>query len=335
MLPTFELLYPTGNLWPIISTFLAFLALNLVVAHPFINLLTRLKFYKTTQTQGVDTSHRNPLWYNHLGNTLGVPSSYGLLLIPNIVFLALLLATLGKLDFHTITLLLFFGIFLALGLWDDILKYFYYLTTNSWGLRMYQKLILQLNVFFFAATILYPVHIIWLLVGSVVGVFVLNAYNITDGLDGLIGSLTLIVLPALMYFEYTSFGFSVLFYLHTVLLAYFGVFTFFNLKPAKVTFGDSGTMGVGFLLGLGVFRYPILPICILYMTLLVEGLSSLCQIMSIKYLGKKLFLIAPLHLHLLNRGWEDTKVVKFATIAQILLSLISILVVKYLGWKIV
>lgn len=309
--------------------FFASLIFNMICALPFINLLYKHKFYKTTSTEGVDTSKRNPLWYKHLGKTLGKPSSYGLLLIPNIVLYAL---TIGK-NISTVTgaTILFFVAFALLGLWDDVVKYFYYLKNKSWGLRAYQKLLIQLGGFFVAVFLIFPNDIFVVLLGSLLGVFILNSYNITDGLDGLVGSITLLILPILMIFEYLFFGFSQFFYLYVILFAFFVVFVYFNIKPARVTFGDVGTMGMGFLLGITIFRYPLIPVMILFSLILIEGISSFIQIVSIKYLKKKVFLIAPLHLHLLNKGWEDTKIVQRAWVFQIVVSLLSVSVVKLLG----
>lgn len=307
--------------------FFAALVFNMICALPFINLLYKHKFYKTTSTEGVDTSKRNPLWYNHMGQTLGRPSSYGLLLIPNLVFFIL---TIGNIGTIAITTVLFFMVFTLLGLWDDVVKYFYYLKNKSWGLRAYQKLLIQLSVFCVAVSLIFPNDILVVLIGSLLGVFILNSYNITDGLDGLVGSITLLILPILMIFEYLFFGFSQFFYLYVVLFAFFVVFVYFNIKPARVTFGDVGTTGVGFLLGISIFRYPLIPIIILFSLILIEGASSFIQIISIKYLKKKVFLIAPLHLHLLNKGWEDTKIVQRAWVFQIVLSLLSVFVVTLL-----
>jgi len=133
--------------------------------------------------------------------------------------------------------------------------------------------------------------------------------NFSDGLDGLAGGLTMMAYgafavialmqgqPALAGFCFTVVG---------ALLSY----TWFNVAPARFWMGDTGSFALG--AGLGVvammtncfFLLPIIGILFV-----VEGGSSLLQVISKKLLGRKIFISAPIHHHLEAIGWEESKVV--------------------------
>ncbi|MEI7818707.1 MAG: phospho-N-acetylmuramoyl-pentapeptide-transferase [bacterium] len=135
-----------------------------------------------------------------------------------------------------------------------------------------------------------------------------NAVNISDGLDGLSGGLSALAygafaviaffqgLPWLAAFCATVVG---------VVLAY----TWFNIYPARFFMGDSGSFALGTGLGVvamltnSVFTLPIIGI-----VFVIEAGSSVVQIISKRYFGRKIFLSAPIHHHLEAIGWPETKV---------------------------
>ncbi len=315
----------------LIFIFLISLVANLTFAIPFINFLYRNKFYKTKVTSGVDTSKRNPLYYKHLGETMSKPSSFGAMVILNILIFLLVF---NKLSYGVKYIIIFTLIFLLFGLVDDYLKYFYYLKTSRWGLTTRSKLFIQLALVFLSLIFIANVWWLLLLFFLILEItFIINSYNITDGLDGFVGSLTLLILPVLTYFEYRTINDSNLIYFYAVLFGFFVVFLYFNIKPARVIFGDVGSMGIGFLLGILTLRYASIPMLILYSIFIIEGLSSLIQILSIRLFKRKVFLIAPLHLNFMNRGWEDTKIVQRSTLVQIILCCLSILAFELNVWK--
>ena len=145
-----------------------------------------------------------------------------------------------------------------------------------------------------------------------------NAVNISDGLDGLAGGITMIA--------YGAFGAIALFqgqwqlagFCFTVdgwLLSY----VWFNVPPARFMMGDVGSFALGAGLGVvammtnAIFLLPVIGV--LYV---VEAGSSLIQIFWKKAFGKKLFISAPIHHHLEAKGWGEAKIVmRFWVIAAI------------------
>ncbi|MBR3323299.1 phospho-N-acetylmuramoyl-pentapeptide-transferase [Candidatus Saccharibacteria bacterium] len=145
-----------------------------------------------------------------------------------------------------------------------------------------------------------------------------NAVNISDGLDGLAGGITMIA--------YGAFGVIALFqgqwqlagFCFTVdgwLLSY----VWFNVPPARFMMGDVGSFALGS--GLGVVAmmtdaFFLLPV--IGVLLVVEAGSSLIQIFWKKVFKKKLFISAPIHHHLEAKGWGEAKIVmRFWVIAAI------------------
>ena len=132
-----------------------------------------------------------------------------------------------------------------------------------------------------------------------------NAVNISDGLDGLAGGLSMLA--------YGSYGVIALlqeqwycFIVLGALLAYI----WFNVYPARFMMGDTGSFALG--AGLGVVAmmtnsFLLLPI--IGFLFVIEAGSSLIQIVWKKFFNKKIFISAPLHHHLQAMGWEESKVV--------------------------
>ena len=136
-----------------------------------------------------------------------------------------------------------------------------------------------------------------------------NAVNISDGLDGLAGGLAMIAygafaVIALLEEQWYLAGFC--FTVSGALLSY----VWFNVFPARFMMGDTGSFALG--AGLGVVAmmtntFFLLPIiCLIFV---VEAGSSLLQIISKKFFGRKIFISAPIHHHLQAKGWEESKIV--------------------------
>ena len=136
-----------------------------------------------------------------------------------------------------------------------------------------------------------------------------NAVNITDGLDGLSGGLSMMA--------YGAFGVIALFQGNILLFGFCMTvvgwllsYIWFNVPPARFMMGDTGSFALG--AGLGVVAmmtnsFLLLPIICL--PAVVETGSSLIQIISKKFFHKKVFISAPLHHHLEALGWGEAKIV--------------------------
>lgn len=135
-----------------------------------------------------------------------------------------------------------------------------------------------------------------------------NAVNISDGLDGLAGGLSMLAygsygVIALLQEQWYLAGFC--FIVLGALLSYI----WFNVYPARFMMGDTGSFALG--AGLGVVAmmtnsFLLLPI--IGALFVIEAGSSLIQIVAKKLFHKKLFISAPLHHHLQAKGWEESKI---------------------------
>lgn len=136
-----------------------------------------------------------------------------------------------------------------------------------------------------------------------------NAVNITDGLDGLSGGLAMMA--------YGAFGIIALFQGNIMLFGFCMTvvgwllsYIWFNVPPARFMMGDTGSFALG--AGLGVVAmmtdsFLLLPI--IGLMFVIETSSSLIQLVSKKFFGKKIFISAPLHHHLEAKGWGEAKIV--------------------------
>ena len=136
-----------------------------------------------------------------------------------------------------------------------------------------------------------------------------NAVNITDGLDGLSGGLSMIA--------YGAFGVIALFQGNMLLFGFCLTvvgwllsYVWFNVPPARFMMGDTGSFALG--AGLGVVAmmtnsFLLLPI--IGLPFVIETGSSLIQLASKKFFHKKVFISAPLHHHLEAKGWGESKIV--------------------------
>ena len=154
-----------------------------------------------------------------------------------------------------------------------------------------------------------------------------NAVNLTDGIDGLSTSVTTIILTCLTVIsiiwgikETTIFG-------CIVIGAALG-FLLFNLHPAQVFMGDTGSLLLGGAIA-GIALYLKLPLLLLIIALVpvLETLSVILQVGYYKKTGKKLFKMAPLHHHFELSGWKENQIVSVFSLLTLAMSIIGILVI--------
>lgn len=167
----------------------------------------------------------------------------------------------------------------------------------------------------------------WLIFGIIV-VGIVNATNLTDGVDGLSASI--------------AFFIAIFFMIITNFLGMFGLsiesaalaggclgFLFWNFHPAKVFMGDTGSLFLGGMvcaLGLGAGIH--VPLIILSFVYIFEMFSVILQVLYFKYShGKRLFKMSPIHHHFEMCGWSEVKICTAFSIATILLGIISTVLV--------
>ncbi|HVQ44991.1 MAG TPA: phospho-N-acetylmuramoyl-pentapeptide-transferase [Candidatus Saccharimonadia bacterium] len=135
-----------------------------------------------------------------------------------------------------------------------------------------------------------------------------NAVNITDGLDGLSGGLLSTAYGVYAVIAYFQGSYGIAGFCATVVGALL-TFTWFNIYPARFFMGDSGAFALGTALGVIVMlTNTVVVFPIIAAVFVMEAGSSVVQILSKKFRGKKVFVSAPLHHHLEAIGWPETKV---------------------------
>ena len=168
----------------------------------------------------------------------------------------------------------------------------------------------------------YGIFILFLLVGSS------NAVNLTDGLDGLAGGLSLV---AFLSFGIITWGTTwVNGYQEMAIFCFILVgsllgFLVYNTHPAKVFMGDTGSLSLGATMAaIAILTKHELSLALIGGVFVIETLSSIIQIISIKKFGHKIFLMAPLHHHFEKLGWDETDIVKLFLIAGFMMGMIAI-----------
>ena len=274
----------------------------------------------------------------------GTPTIGGLIFIMPTILAMILLYIRGSVELsHNILIIVFVFISYALlGFVDDYLKVREH---DNKGLSIVQKLIIQVLIaliFFFIyikgggdtyLTItslninidlkwFYGIFILFLLVGSS------NAVNLTDGLDGLAGGLSAIAFLCFGIITWGSAwitGYQDIAIFCFVLVGSLLGFLYFNSHPAKVFMGDTGSMALGATLAaVAILTKHELSLAVIGGVFVIETLSSIIQIYSIKRRGKKVFLMAPIHHHFEKLGWEETDIVKLFYLVGFGLGMIAV-----------
>lgn len=154
-----------------------------------------------------------------------------------------------------------------------------------------------------------------------------NAINLTDGIDGLSSSVSTIIITCLTVIgmlrgvtEVSVFG--------SIVIGSVLGFLMFNLHPAKVFMGDTGSLLLGGVIS-GVALYLKMPLILLVIALVpvLETLSVIIQVVYFKKTGKRIFKMAPLHHHFELSGWKENKVVIVFSITTLIVCMIGLKII--------
>ena len=152
-----------------------------------------------------------------------------------------------------------------------------------------------------------------------------NAINLTDGIDGLSSSVSAIIITCLtiigVLLQMTEIGI----FGSVVIGAVLG-FLMFNLHPAKVFMGDTGSLLLGGVIS-AMALYLKMPLLLIIIAIIpvLETLSVIIQVAYFKKTGKRIFKMAPLHHHFELSGWKESKVVIVFSLITLVVSVIGLL----------
>ena len=154
-----------------------------------------------------------------------------------------------------------------------------------------------------------------------------NAVNLTDGIDGLSSSVCAIIITCLAIIGIRLQVYEVSIFASIVIGAVLG-FLMFNIHPAKVFMGDTGSLMLGGVIS-GLALYLEMPLLLLVIALIpvVETISVMIQVVYFKKTGKRFFKMAPLHHHFELSGWKENKVVVVFSVATLLLCIIGLKII--------
>lgn len=311
---------------------LSFVVTSLLMV-PFIDLLFFLKRrYEKIQESKIGSE--TPIHDSLMKADEGTPSGGGILLI-------LILTTLSgayaffksEADHTSLKILLFTTIsFGSVGLIDDIKFILTRRKGKFLGLGKKKMLLFQtilallvsamlyfmkgLNNFYILGIGNFIINGWYIPLAAFVIVSFANAYNISDGLDGLSAGLLLICLFA--FLALTSQG------LDLTLASFIGIwigilfaYLYFNVWPARIFLGNAGAFAFGAALAVGgLLTGKILALAIIGGMFVIIIASSLLQILSKKFLKKKILPVAPIHMYFKYVGWEEPKIVMRFWLAQ-------------------
>lgn len=299
--------------------------------------LKKLKYGQTIKEIG-------PTWHK---NKQGTPTMGGIMIMIGVIsasILGFVISFIGKKDgFNTYyAIKLFSGIAMALGygLMGYVDDYIKVVKKRNLGLKASQKLIIQviiailyLGVLTFSGCIstivtipfigqfdlgfLYYPAMMFIIIGTV------NAVNLTDGIDGLASSVTFVASLGFMLFTSTLNQT----YMNILSVALAGSclgFLIWNIYPAKVFMGDTGSMflgGVVLAIAFGMDN-PIIIILVGFVYF-IEALSVIIQVISFKTTGKRVFKMSPIHHHFEMCGFSEMKIVGIFSLVTGIMCVIS------------
>ncbi|MBQ2836297.1 MAG: phospho-N-acetylmuramoyl-pentapeptide-transferase [Clostridia bacterium] len=154
-----------------------------------------------------------------------------------------------------------------------------------------------------------------------------NAVNLTDGIDGLSSSVCTIIITCLTVIA-TMFGVKELVVFGAIVIGAVLAFLIFNIYPAKVFMGDTGSLFLGGVIS-GVALYLKMPLILLIVAFIpvLETISVILQVASFKLTGKRIFRMAPIHHHFELCGWKENHVVMIFCIITLMVSIIGLQIV--------
>ena len=154
-----------------------------------------------------------------------------------------------------------------------------------------------------------------------------NAVNLTDGIDGLSSSVCTIIITCLTIIA-TTLGVKEIVIFGAIVIGAVLGFLMFNIHPAKVFMGDTGSLFLGGVIS-GIALYLKMPLILLLIALIpvIETLSVIIQVTYFKKTGKRVFKMAPIHHHLELSGWRENQVVMLFSVITLIVCVVGLKIV--------
>lgn len=308
----------------IVSAVLSFV-IAAVLGPVLIPLLHRLKF-------GQEIREIGPSWHKKKS---GTPTMGGFIFIIPVILCTLIFAR-TKLGVSLMLFALSFGL---VGFADDYIKV---VKKRNLGLTEKQKFLLQL--LFSVVFIIVSVYVLKLIDTSVIiplwgkeiklgilyiplALFVLigctNSVNLTDGVDGLAASVTVVVCVFLAVSSYAA-GLYAITVVNAICASALLGFLIFNWHPAKVFMGDTGSLFLGGIVCSSalLMKNPLILV-VAGGVYVLETLSVILQVASFKLTGKRIFKMSPIHHHFEMCGWREKRIVSVALAVTLMLCIVA------------
>ncbi len=335
------------TVWSIITVVLSF-GLSAVLGRFLVPFLKKLKYGQTILEIGPKW-HKGKQGTPTMGGLMFIISSIVTLLVILIAHQLLTTSDMAEINLSGVSIpKILAGVFLALGYGaigfvDDYIKV---VKKRNLGFTAKQKLLLQ---FLVAGCYLGSLYLLgestqtiipfvgvidlgfwYYIIFTVVIVGVVNAVNLTDGIDGLAGSVTFFAALSFMVISSSLSLVSANIMASALAGACLG-FLIWNFHPAKVFMGDTGSLYLGgFLCAIAfTMNIPIIiiPIAGMY---LIEMFSVILQVTYFKATkGKRLFKMSPIHHHFEMSGWSEIKITIVFSIVTLILGVASFLCITF------
>ena len=211
-----------------------------------------------------------------------------------------------------------------IGFADDYVKFF---KKQNQGLTAVQKLLLQFGVTLIYISVLKAMGVIdtsvaipfanttvdfgsiYYIILTVGIVFTTNSTNLTDGIDGLLSSVTAVVMIFMSVLAFKSGNVQAGVMTGTMLGGALG-FLVYNFHPARVFMGDTGSLFMGAVVCAAAIILEV-PMILIFVGIIyyIESFSVVIQVISYKLTGKRVFRMTPIHHHFEMCGWGEVKIV--------------------------
>jgi phospho-N-acetylmuramoyl-pentapeptide-transferase len=313
------------------SIILASFAIPVIALPFFINYLKKHNVGQKIRQEG-------PNLHQHKA---GTPTMGGVIIIITLIIIIIFLVPYDKYVLWSLIATVGFGL---IGLVDDLIKY---LRKRSLGLLTMQKLLLQIG---FALIVAYGVQqstdlgteiylpfiknsidlgILFVPFVVLVMISSVNAVNLTDGLDGLAGGLIIIAMLSFALIAYIQNILPMRLFALIVVFTSLG-FLIYNIFPAQIFLGDVGSLSLGgALASVAIFTRTELFLLIVGGVFVIETLSVILQVVSVKLRSKIIFKMSPIHHHFELCGWKELKIIISFWIVGIILAIIGVAGISY------